>query len=395
LIIGGFVLSTDGWRTVSCEGVVAVKTKIFSDRSYLPEGMVHVAMLCPFWGKNPEDPRAPESGRFDRYEEMGRSFFEMTSLEEADLAVMPAWWGLVVHNETARDLSIQFAEKAEEAGKDVVVFYWSDSDEQVPIKNAMVFRTSLYRSRRRPNEFAMPAWSEDYVEKYLHGKLPVRSKRMKPVVGFCGYAPPLKLPLGRRLRNTLRWGVGVLGLREPVRTPFRREKPPNLVRTQALRALLASPRVETNLVVRDRFLGGAWLRDGRTDLALMQKVRLEFLQNMLESDYVLCARGGGNFSYRLYETLSCGRIPVFIDTDCVLPYDFEIDWKKYCVWMDEKEIDSIGDRVAEFHASLTPQDFLTLQGECRRLWNDWLSPVGFFRNFHRHFVRTIDMYKKA
>jgi hypothetical protein len=148
--------------------------------------------------------------------------------------------------------------------------------------------------------------------------------------------------------------------------------------------------IETNFVIRDSFLGGAWLRDGRTDLLLAQTARMEFLQNMVDSDYVVCARGGGNFSYRLYETLCCGRIPVFIDTDCVLPYDFEIDWKRHCVWVDEKEVDCAGRKVAEFHASLTEKDFLTLQEGCRKLWNDWLSPVGFFRNLHRHFVRMRD-----
>lgn len=65
------------------------------------------------------------------------------------------------------------------------------------------------------------------------------------------------------------------------------------------------------------------------------------------SDYVLCARGG-DFSYRLYETLSYGRIPVFVDTDCVLPYDSEIKWKDYCVWVDEKEVNRIGERSRSF-----------------------------------------------
>jgi hypothetical protein len=57
-----------------------MKMKIYSDRKYLPEGVEHVVMLYPFWGKNPEHPRAPETGRFDRYADAGRYFFEMSSL---------------------------------------------------------------------------------------------------------------------------------------------------------------------------------------------------------------------------------------------------------------------------------------------------------------------------
>jgi hypothetical protein len=40
---------------------------------------------------------------------------------------------------------------------------------------------------------------------------------------------------------------------------------------------------------------------------------------------------------------------VFIDSDCILPYDFELDWKKYCVWIKEDEIPVIADKIMEFH----------------------------------------------
>ena len=104
---------------------------------------------------------------------------------------------------------------------------------------------------------------------------------------------------------------------------------------------------------------------------------------MAGADYALVTRGEGNFSYRLYEVLSCGKIPLFVDTDCVLPYDGIIDWRKYCVWVDEEEIDMIGERIVEFHERITPARFVELQGEIRRLYEEWVSPVGFFRNLRR------------
>ena len=117
---------------------------------------------------------------------------------------------------------------------------------------------------------------------------------------------------------------------------------------------------------------------------VVSRSRLEFLENLLESDYVLCARGYGNYSHRLYEALACGRIPLFIDTDCVLPFDFAIDWKRFCVWVDQVDLRSVADRVAEFHASISGEEFEELQVACRRLWEEWLSPEAFFANFHRH-----------
>ena len=120
---------------------------------------------------------------------------------------------------------------------------------------------------------------------------------------------------------------------------------------------------------------------------VVSRSQLEFLQNLLESDYILCARGNGNYSFRLYEALACGRIPLFIDTDCVLPFDFAIDWKRFGVWVDQVDdphLRSVADRVAEFHASISGEEFEELQVACRRLWEEWLSPEAFFANFHRH-----------
>ena len=357
-----------------------MKMKIYSDRKYLPEGVEHVVMLYPFWGKNPEHPRAPETGRFDRYADAGRSFFEMSSLAEADFVVMPAPWERVMHNKEARALALQFASKSKQAGKRIVVYFCSDSNTEVPIENAVILRTSFFSSTRRFNEFALPAWSEDLLDRYAGGSLPVRKKGEKPVVGFCGHAktPTLKWKAQNLWRNTVK----------PTGAENRQESMPLLgatIRARALRALADSSAVETNFIVRDRFHGGALLPDGGVDFDRMQMTRLEFVQNLVESDYILCVRGAGNFSYRLYETLCCGRIPVFINTDCVLPYDFAIDWSKYCVWVEQTELPSLADKVAEFHRNLSPEDLEDLQHNCRKLWEQWLSPQGFFANFFRHF----------
>ena len=359
--------------------------KIFSGKSYMPPKEKHVVMLYPFWGKNPEDPGDPTSGRFDRYTELGRSIFREAELDEANVAVLPGPWERIAHDRQAKDLALELCDQAEQAGKSVVIFFVNDSDEHIPVDNAVVFRTSMYRSTRNPNEFAMPVWSEDFVGRHLGGELQVRAKSSKPVIGFCGAADPLSGPL-LFLKRTKR-----LGRRAASRLRIKKTKEEigNVVRGRALRTLSRSALVNTNFVIRRRFLGGASLPDGRVDLDRMQKIRLEYVQNMANSDYVLCARGGGNFSYRLYETLNCGRVPVFIDTDCVLPYESEIDWKSYCVWVDESEIPFIAEKVAEFHDNLSQQDFLDLQRRCRSLWEQWLSPEGFFTNFYRHFAAGV------
>src|SRR5439155_20315373 len=185
----------------------STKLKIFTDRAYLPGGRKHVAMLYPFWGKNPEDPGDPSSGRYDRYVEVGSRLFEVTTLEKADVAVFPGAWEQVLGDTAAVKRAEQFLELARRARKPTVIFFWSDSDKEVPYDDTLVFRTSCYRSRQRRNEFAMPAWSEDLVLRYLGGQLPVRSNGSRAVVSCCRYVPSCNTP-PRPCRRGLKEAIG-------------------------------------------------------------------------------------------------------------------------------------------------------------------------------------------
>lgn len=345
---------------------------IFSDRSFLASPSTpHAVILMPFWGTNPESPGDPDNGRFDRYAEIGSSFLSLATLADCDIGVFPQNWESA--GERAVELAEPFSAACRGTGKTPVVFHGADSMEPIPVE-AVVFRTSLLRSRRQPNEFALPAWSEDFLANHLEGELRTRRKQALPVVGFCGNT--MGGQPTRSLAGSLRRALG------------RGEDPTEALaghhpRTLALRALGRDARLETNFVLRETFWAGA-IDDSTARL----RAREEYVRNMLESDYVLCVRGIGNFSYRLYETLCLGRIPVFVDTDCVLPLESDVDWRRHCVWVDETEIDRIGDLILEFHESVDDGEFEARQRACRELWESRISPQGFFASFHRHFERA-------
>ena len=162
---------------------------LYSDPAYLAPGAPHVPILVPFWGKTPELPDDPTRGRYDVYAATGPELLAMGTLEECDAAVFPQSWGSVIGDEAAEARAAAFVAAAHDAGKPAVIFFWNDSAAPVGL-DATVFRTSLYRSRRLLREFAQPAWSEDFVERHLGGKLAIRKLGPRPVVGFCGYAPP-------------------------------------------------------------------------------------------------------------------------------------------------------------------------------------------------------------
>ncbi|AGY58646.1 exostosin domain-containing protein [Gloeobacter kilaueensis] len=354
---------------------------LYADRHYLPASSPHCVLLYPFWGKNAEDPANPNSGRYDHYARTGSEHFALGALEEADLAVLPFDWTEAAHSPEAAHLAHQLAARARAAGKRLVVFYPDDATAPVPLDNALVFRTSLLRSRRAKNEFVLPGWSEDFVERYSGGEVQLRRKRTRPVVGYCGYDALCRTNGGWKARLRLRLGATPVlpKLAHSVGIELTRHPLPWLygsrVRSQALYILAESPRIACNFLLRDRL---------HHSESLALEARRQFVANMLNSDYILCARGGGNFSYRFYETLSCGRIPVLIDTDCELPFGRWIDWQRYCVWVKEDDLPHIAERIEAFHARLSPREFSQLQLACRRLWVEWLSPTGFFANFHRH-----------
>lgn len=354
-----------------------MKLKIFSDRDYVPNDIeIITPLLVPFWQEG-----SNIHSIYLNYAQMGHSCFELSSLEEADIAVLPIPWELIRGfslrdriNQRAQDIMLQFAEKVVKNGKSLVVFFSGVcSDQEIPIENAYVFRSSLYRSSKKKEDFSAPLWTQDIVKNYFKNKLVVRQKREKPVIGFCGRArrKNLKMEMKSAIYNAY-----ILFGKQIRENPLKGD----YIRTKAINYLSRSLLVETNFIVRDRFV-----TIGQKDEVLEEKFYLEFLKNMVESDYIICCRGASNTSFRFFETLCSGRIPVFIDTDCVLPYDFLVDWKKYCVWVDESELPWIDEKVADFHNQLSPSEFIELQHECRNIWIEWLSPEGFHKNLYHHF----------
>ena len=370
--------------------------KVFSSRQYLPPGAYPAPILYPLWR---DLHRSQLYGWASPYHEylkkslQGKLPFEFSELAEADIAVLPFDWQQVRGdswhdrpNREAAALALAFAQTVAAAEKPLAVFFGSDcSDEPVDLppyllQNATIFRQSSYRSRPHlAHDPVLPFFCEDFVQDYAtqdyaQGQLCLRPKQTRPVVGFCGFARPLNLK--RRLQAIVYRGYMHARQRQVIGSPYAGEA----LRIQALQSLQDSEGVETRFIIRDRsvFFSASTYQD-------KQRVRAEYVDNLFQSDYVLCCRGSGNYSNRLYEVLSCGRIPILINTDCRLPWENQINWRDYCVWVEEDDLDSIAEQVADFHQRLSAKAFLDLQYRCRQLWLEWLSPQGYFSKFHYFF----------
>jgi hypothetical protein len=82
-----------------------------------------------------------------------------------------------------------------------------------------------------------------------------------------------------------------------------------------------------------------------------------------------------------------GRIPIFIDTDCLLPFADEIDWGKHMVWVPWKNRNEIAQIVSNFHKSLHDEKFYDLQRSNRLLWENLLSLTNIFEYIRKKTIK--------
>lgn len=354
-----------------------MKLKLYTDKShYIPEmrSAYLTGILKALWNDHtPEKRREIYGARADLFE-------LVDSPEDSDVCLLPMTWNYYL-NHNRIEQARQFAQRAQQAGKEIIVWSEGDYGVRVPIDNAVLFQLTINRSQRARREYALPPFFADNVTLYRDGKPQFRQKAARPIVGFCGQAasPLLKL-IAWRLRSLKHWAMYRMGREKYLSPPIH---PPIALRSRVLKLLSQSRSIDANFVIRDRYRGG--VSPAMEQANPHETVKQDFIDNLDASDYIVCVRGTGNWSKRFYETLNWGRIPIFVDTDCILPFDFAVDWKRYCVWVERHELPFIAEKVADFHAALSPDDFRDLQQACRQLWLDRLSIDGFHTHFAEHF----------
>ena len=162
--------------------------------------------------------------------------------------------------------------------------------------------------------------------------------------------------------------------------------PPTYLRKKILDILDKTDTVSTEFIRRDQYQGGSINKNG----AYMDLLRQEFYKNIDNTDYTLCIRGTGNFSARFYETLALGRIPIFINTDCILPFNDVIDWEKHVIWIERYEIPYIDEKIIDFHNGKTRDSFKQLQNENRQLWEEYFNFASFYDKLVAYLNKEIN-----
>lgn len=98
-----------------------------------------------------------------------------------------------------------------------------------------------------------------------------------------------------------------------------------------------------------------------------------YARSLKESAFVLCPRGGGTSTFRLFEAMMVGRAPVIVSDEWVAPQG--PDWERFSVCVREADIARIPAILRERES-----DAAGMGAVARSAWLDWFSDT---TSFHR------------
>ncbi len=332
--------------------------KFYVNRDCITSKLAYVPLLFPFLGPILKDTIPYLNAAFKQYN-FDKLYYELTDdIKEADFVLIPHnYW---YFKEKFPGLLKKSVNEALENDKLILIDAQGDFHKRIKIKNAYILRNCQYRFKLRKNEIIIPAPAEDLLETYFEGNLQTRDKNPTPLVGFAGFA---KMPFLTFLKSFVKaFFYCFAALFDEKRGVFKKG---GIFRSAALKILKKSNLINTNFVIRKFYSGHTATIHGD-----FETLRREFINNIINSDYTLCVKGDGNYSIRFYETLSLGRIPLFVDTETVLPMEDVLNYKEFCVFADFRDLKRVDKILAEFHNNISNSEFIEMQKKARAAFEE-------------------------
>ncbi|NHN26175.1 exostosin family protein [Flavobacterium jejuense] len=311
-----------------------------------------------------------DSDEFEKQNLLPKNFQYELDINSADIVLIP--FSIPFYfTSNKRYLLEDINRVCKERGIKAYGFIGGDFGIELPdFSNIIYYRQGGFKSQlSEKNKGFIVGLSDHFQRLFLKETITPSEKKQMPTIGFCGHAT---FSLSKRAKEIVKCLLenGKRFKKNPLNKVYEPIFASAYERAKLLTYFEKSVKVKTNFIYRENYRGGAFTEKQRT------ATTLEYYNNILESDYVLCLRGAGNFSVRFYETLMLGKIPIFVNTDCLLPFEDKINWKNHVVWVEWKDRKNIAQRVADFHAALSTNEFVHLQISNRELWKETLSVEG-------------------
>ncbi|MBM4136783.1 MAG: glycosyltransferase [Nitrospira sp.] len=124
--------------------------------------------------------------------------------------------------------------------------------------------------------------------------------------------------------------------------------------------------------------------------AMRAERRKGFLDSIADSLTVLCPRGTGENTYRFFETMSMGRIPVLIADSCALPFEDEIDYDSFILRIPESEVMNAGTIIVNWLSQHSTEELIEKCRKSRQIWKIYFK----CSEWNKRILQTLAQYKK-
>jgi glycosyltransferase involved in cell wall biosynthesis len=311
--------------------------------------------MNPWWGNPYSDSSLFAKEMFDTYSYDTTCYGITEDIPKAEMVFVPYRHNWLLHHDPG--LLAECVRVAQESGKALLIDGTGDIEIPLVHPNVYILRYGGYRFLPESNAIHIPLTVDDLLERCQGGKLNLRQKSTgAPVVGFAGWASLTP----RQYARTVVKELGIR-MRAFMDSRYKTQTKGVLWRKRAIELLRKSSSVRLNLRARTSFSGSS-----KTAVGNMQQLREEMVETLLASDYGLDVKGDANNSARLFEILSLGRIPIIIDTERNLPFSDIVDYDSFALRINYRDIAELPKRIAEFHSSLSPEKFQTMQKNARQ-----------------------------
>lgn len=305
----------------------------------------------------------------------------VADIDQCDVVVLPLEYVYLLKKDKPEKQII--FNKAKELKKPIWIYSGGDFGYSLNDNMICNFRLSGFKSKLNLKTIIIPSFINDPYEFNLKNDFKALEKQDFPKIGFVGHANNdlmkyLKEFLVYLKINTKRIFKNELNDYQPF-------YPSSTKRAKYLKLLEKSIGVETDFLLRKKYRAGVRTEEEK------QQTTEEFYYNIYNNPYTFCMRGAGNFSVRFYETLAVGRIPVLLNTDCRLPLDNKIVWRKHCLIIEENQYKSLGEKILDFHKNIDKESFVKLQENNRLLWKKMLRRDVYFKEIHDAFINKTEL----
>lgn len=114
----------------------------------------------------------------------------------------------------------------------------------------------------------------------------------------------------------------------------------------------------------------------------------DYINTIKNCTFPLVMRGDGNYSYRLSEVMSLGKIPLFIDTHCRLPFDNQIDYQNLFIRVPFDDLKNIESYISQY-LNHNKDHLQEIQKKIRNIYENYFILTAYYTKIIEQLMKDI------